>query len=182
MGVRSGRTSVGDLSFRVYSRALHPDWVSTRMHRRLTFRHWSADLRIIDGGHLINWSAGPVRLSEILIGNDCDLPDLGLAFKAGVRHERSTTIAPHPSVQYQTCVESERVDAAIFSHLCDEFALDSSRHRLFHRAKAENRLAPQPLCLLRIEAAARRLSVFAVHTFPDELSILRTESLFEIRE
>ncbi len=180
MGVESGQTKVGELLFRVYQRALHPDWFTPRAHRRLAQKRWTADVRVIDGGHAITWSAGSSRISEILSASDSALPDTGQLFRSPVRHERSASLAPSSGLQYQTCFEAERVDPVVFSRICDELALDASRQCLIHRAKAPNRMAPQPLSYVRLDSTPRRLSVFCVHTFPDELAIVRTQSLFEL--
>lgn len=180
MGVESGHTRVGELLFRVYQRALHPDWFATRAHRRLAHKKWTADVRIVDGGHAITWSAGESRVSEVLSASDTALPDLGQLFRSPVRHERSTSLAPGGGIQYQVCFEAERVDRLVFSHVCDELVLDASDHCLIHRARASNRMAPQPLSYIWLDATTRRLSVFCVHTFPDELALVRTQSLFEL--
>jgi hypothetical protein len=35
MGVSFGRSRVADLSFQIFSRAIHPDWFAVRQHRRI---------------------------------------------------------------------------------------------------------------------------------------------------
>jgi hypothetical protein len=180
MEVGSGRADVSELIFRVYQRALHPDWFTTRQHGRFEHQAWKADVRIIDGGHTVTWSAGPTRVTEILTGPRTSLPEKGVVFRSPVRHERSALIKPHPSLLYQTCFEAEHLDRQIFAHLCDEVALDGRRQGLFYRAPTANRLVQQPISFIRIESNLRSCSVFAVHTFPDERAIVRSQTLFEL--
>ena len=47
MGVGSGRARVADLAFQVFNRALHPEWFSTKVYRRIPQTKWEADIRII---------------------------------------------------------------------------------------------------------------------------------------
>jgi hypothetical protein len=180
MGVRSGRARVADLCFQVFNRALHPDWFSTRVYRRIPQAKWEADVRIIEGGHAVIFGTGPVRLTEVLAGPETTLPEPGLLFHSAIRTERSTSLHPGGIVEYQTCFEVERVDPEVFRHLCEEMIADSSTHTLLHRFGSSNRLLPQPLSHVHIDSRVKGLSVQSFHTFPDECAIVRSQSLYEL--
>jgi hypothetical protein len=181
MGVSSGRSRVADLAFLVFGRTLHPDWFHVHAATRAVQTGWEADLRIVEGGHAIHWACGPWRLTEVLAGQEATLPEPGLLFHSPVRHERTVTLRPGPTVEYQTCFEAERVDPEVFYHLSEELTLDARRGGLFHRFARANRMAPAPLSHLAFESRTGGLAVQSVHTFPDELAIVRTQSLFEVR-
>jgi hypothetical protein len=181
MGVSFGRSHVTDLTFQVFSRAIHPDWFAVRQHQRITQEGWEADIRIIEGGHAIAFRSGPVRLSEVLAGPETQLPEPGLLFHAPLRRARSTSLEPGGLISYQACYEVERVDPEVFAHLSDEMTLDASRGRLFHQFTPSNRMAAAPISHILIESRVRGLSVHAFHSFPDERAIVRTQSLFEPR-
>jgi hypothetical protein len=180
MGVSSSRARVADLAFQVFNRALHPDWFSTRVYRRIPQERWEADVRIIEGGHAVIFGTGSIRLTEVLAGPETTLPEPGLVFHSGIRSERSTSLHPGGVVEYLTCFEVERVEPEVFRHLCEEMIADSSRHRLLHRFGSSNRLAPPPLSHVCIEARVKGLSVQSFHTFPDEHAIVRSQSLYEL--
>jgi hypothetical protein len=181
MGVSSGRTRVADLAFQVFGRTLHPEWFTVRAHRRYAQAGWEADVRIVDGGHVVLWGCGPVRLAEVLTGPETVLPEPGLLYHSAVRHERSTSLRPGPGTEYQTCFAAERIDAEVFAHLSDELTDDPGKGGLFHRFGSTTRLAPAPISRIYVETRPRGLSIQAFHTFPDERAIVRTQSLFEIR-
>jgi hypothetical protein len=181
MGVSFGRSRVADLAFQVFARAIHPDWFSVRAHRRITQEGWEADIRIIEGGHAVIFRSGAVRLTEVLAGPETLLPEPGLLFHSRVRHERTASLQPGGALAYQTCFEVERVDAEIFAHLCDEITLDATRGTLFHAFAPASRMTPAPISRIHIEPHVKGLSIHAFHTFPDELAIVRTQSLFEPR-
>jgi hypothetical protein len=181
MGVSHGRTRVADLAFKVFSRAVHPDWFAVRQFRRVIQEGWEADLRIIHGGHAVVFRAGSVLLTEVLAGPETPLPEPGLLFHSSIRHERTATLRPNVAVEYQSCFEVERVDSEVFAHLSDEMTLDGSRGRLFHRFAPMNRMTPAPITHLHYESRVRGLTVHTFHSFPDEHAIVRTQSLFELR-
>ena len=181
MGVDSGRLRVSDLSFQVFSRAVHPDWFAVREYRRLAQEGWEADIRIIEGGHAVIFRSGSVRLTEVLSGLETVLPESGLLFHSPIRHERTVRLLPSPLVEFQSSLEVERVDPEIFAHLTDEMSLDASEGRLFHRFQPTTRLAPAPIAHLYYEAKVRGLTIHSFHTYPDDRAVVRTQSLFEPR-
>jgi hypothetical protein len=181
MGVSSGRSRVADLSFQVFNRPLHPEWFTTKTFHRVKQRGWEADLRIIEGGHVILFGSGSIRLAEVLSGPETALPEPGLLFHSPLRRERSTLLRPGGMIEYQSCFEVERVDLEIFHHLCEEMTREVARDCLFHSFGSTNRLAPPPISHIHIDARAKDLAVQAFHTFPDECAIVRTQSLFELK-
>lgn len=180
MDVRPGRSLVGDLAFRVYGRVVHPDWLDTRAFARIAQTGWDVDARIIAGGHAISWSSGDARIVEILSTADLSLPESGVLYRSSVRRERSVLLTPLARVEYQSCFEAERLDPEVFAHLSEEIALDPTRGDLFFRDRPSNRMAPAPLSRLHFEPRRRGLAVQAFHTFPEELAIVRVQSLFEV--
>ena len=179
MGVSFGQSRVADLSFQVFQRSLHPEWFATRVFRRFEHQNWEADLRIIEGGHVVLFRWGSICVAEILSGPDTVLPETGRLFHCHLRHERSTHLRPGDAIEYQSCTEVERVDQEIFRHLCEEMNLDASREALFHRYRSPNRLALSPISYIHIDVRIGGLAIQAFHTFPEECAIVRTQSLFE---
>lgn len=180
MGVRSERSRAAELSIHVFGRAVSPEWFSVRGHRRVSLTGWEADVRIVEGGHVIVWGTGGVRISEVVAGPETLLPETGRLFHATAKRERSVRLAPDSRVEYQTCIEAERLDAEVFAHLSEELTLDATPGDLVVRFRPANRMAPASISRIHIEARSRGLSIQAFHTFPDERAIVRVQSLFEI--
>ncbi|GIW86558.1 MAG: hypothetical protein KatS3mg108_0882 [Isosphaeraceae bacterium] len=179
MGVGSQRTKVNDLLFQVFDRAIHPEWLPERAHRRINRDGWEADLRLLDGGHAVTWAYGPHRLTEILSPADLPLPDLVALFRSQVRYEKTARLNPAPGLEYQTSVEAERVEPEVFIHLYAELTLDARRSGIAYRENPANRFLTPRLSHLTFDARPRGLAVQTVHTFPDERAIVRVQSLFE---
>lgn len=179
MGVGSSRARVADLLFQVFDRAVHPDWFVPRQHRRCVRDTWQADIRIVDGGHVITWASGSVRLTESLVEASAARPEQGRLFCSPIHRERSTVLRPAEGIEYQSCFESERLDRAVFAHVCEELILDGGKSGLFHRFTPHDRITPPPVSRIHVESRSRGLSIHTFHTFPDECAIVRTQSLFE---
>jgi hypothetical protein len=180
MGVSFGRARIADLAFQVFHRSLHPEWFSSRAHQRYGRGDWQADVRIIEGGHSVVFGSPSLRLTEVLAGPETLLPEPGLLYHSPIRNERSTSLRPAGLLDYQACFEIERVDPDLFRHLCEELTADSRRDGLFHLFRSTNRLAPGPISRIHVDLRARGISIQTFHTFPDELAVVRSLSLFEL--
>jgi hypothetical protein len=158
---------------------IHPDWLTTRVHRRVGQGSWEADIRIIDGGHVIGFRSGSARVSEILINSETVLPEEGILSRSPIQNERTVQFRPGGIVEYQSCCEVERLENEVFHHLEQEMTLEGSRGDLFYRFPSMNRLAPVPITRIHLESMLSGLMVHTFHTFPEENAIVRTQSLFE---
>jgi hypothetical protein len=181
MGVGFGRSSLAELALRVYNRPLHPEWYSTCVFRRVEFRDWQADVRIIERGHVAIFRSGSICVSEVLCGPENGLPETGLIFHSRLKHERSAAIEAGKTIEYHTCFDVEQVDPEVFRNLCGEAASGSARDGLFHSFHAPNRLSPPPISHIHIDSDSRSLSIQVFHSFPEERAIVRTQSRYDIK-
>lgn len=180
MEVGPGGVRVSDRVFRIFGKAIHPEWFSVRAHERYALGPWEADVRIVQGGHVVVFRAGSTVVTEILGARESPLPVGGLLLDSPVEGEHTESIRAGRDVAYQSCHEVERVDPEVFRHLCDEARLDATPGRLFHAFVPAHRFAPRPISLVRVDRLARGISIQAFHSFPDELAVLRSQSLFEL--
>ena len=172
---------VSDVRFQVFARSIHPDWFVVKAHRRIIQGEWDVDVRIVAGGHAISWRSEGFRITEALTTVETPLPEPGLLFHSQVGRERSVSLRPGAGLDYHTSFEVERCDPEVFDHLCDEAALDASRHTLFASLGSANRLAPPAVSQIHFEPRSKGLSLHTFHSFPAERAIVRTHTLFEAR-
>jgi hypothetical protein len=66
-----------------------------------------------------------------------------------------------------------------FAHVHEELALEGARKGMVFHCKAGNRLGLSPLGVVIVTAVPSGLSAAAFHTFPDEFSLIKTQSLIE---
>lgn len=182
MSVGSGQTRATDLLVRVYRQSIHPDWFRVFRHARLGNAAWDCDLRVIEGGHVLHWMLGPVRITEVLAGPEQLLPEAGLLHRSSIKHDRDICCQVDDLIDYRTCIGVEHVDREVFEHLSEELRANGPKTTLFHRVPGGNRMAPESMSCLHAERVSRGVSVHAFHTFPTELAIVRVQSLIEISD
>ena len=177
MSVPSLRPRVCDLAFQVYGRPLHPELFDILAVRKIQREDWELVVRITRTGHVIAWGNNSVYLTEVA-GGDQSLPDRRL-LNYRLRGERSDRVRTGRGVSYQTSFQVEVLPSEIFTHVHDEILADGSKRGLLHNFRTHNRLALSPLGFVTAEGRPGCLIISAFHTFPDEFTIVKTQTLIE---
>ena len=174
------RPQVGDLSFQVFDWPLHPDLIESLHHRRFERDGYVLDLDITPAGHWLRWKRGDVVLVEVLSAHDSLLPETRQLFVHRVGGERAETRHLGTGVTYHVCFQRESLSERIFQHLSDELRAGAEREGVLHLLTPQDRLGFSPLTYVDLQARKNSLLVHAYHTFPDDLAIVRTQTLIEI--
>lgn len=181
MSVGFVRPKVSDLMFFVYSRPLHPELFGTVRGQQIHRDDYQANISITETAHVIRWQHDKLWITELVARANDPLPQKRRLFACRVRGERTETIECSPAVLYQTSISVERLAPEVYTRIHDELECDALRSGIFHNFKPHQRLALSPLSHLAIEARADSLLVQAFHTFPEDCTILKTQSLFEFK-
>jgi hypothetical protein len=179
MGVFSVRPRVSDLVFQLFGRPLHPELFDILAVRKI--QHNGADLtvRITRTGHVISWETRDIYLTEVAAATDQHLPEKRRLISHRLRGEQSDTVACLHGVSYQMSFQVETLPPEIFLHVHDEILADGHKRGLLHNFQPHHRLAVPPLGFVTAEARAGCLFLSSFHTFPDEHTIVKTQSLIE---
>lgn len=80
---------------------------------------------------------------------------------------------------YQMCFQLETVAPELFWTFQQELCTDGGRNGLLHRFEAGSRMALGAVSWINLETRSKSLHVQAFHTFPDDLAIVKSQTLFE---
>ncbi|HVL11561.1 MAG TPA: DUF2617 family protein [Gemmata sp.] len=178
MGVPFVRPRVAELVFRLYDRPLHPELFEVLASRVLKRDGYTLSVRLTRTGHVLGWTDGRTHLEEVTATADMELPRAGLqlahAFDPGWGGRCSLG-----AVRYQVNSQLEVLAPEPFDHVHQELAVEGARKGLVYHCKSENRLGLSPLGVVIVSTVPRGLSATAYHTFPDELALIKTQSLIE---
>lgn len=175
----SVRPRAAELVFQLYGRALHPELFEVCASRGIERGGWSATVTITGLGHVVTWRRDALTLTEVTTAADAPLPVKRRLLSHRIGGERSERLECRDGTRYATCFQVERADPEVFWTVQQEFAAAGEKRGLVHRFAARGRLALGALSWIDVETRPRSLLVQAFHTFPDDLAIVKTQSLFE---
>ena len=180
MRVESARPDVGKMMLRVYGRSIHPELLDTRTRVDVHTNLWDATLQLCDTGHVVTFRYHQKVLCELAVSADSPLPHKQQVISRKIKGCRNESVEHDAGILYHVSFQVETVDPEVFLNVHEELMRDTARCRLAHQFPTASRLAPCPLSVIQTDEHPRSLLVHAFHTFPENLAIVRTQSLFEV--
>ena len=166
--------------FQVYGRPLHPELFDILAQRKVRHEDYEITVRITRTGHVVSWENRDVLLTEIA-DVDQQLSDRRRLVHFKLRGEHSYTMPCSHGVTYQTSFQVETLSPDLFLHVHDEILADGGKKGLLHHFGPQHRFAVSPLGFLNVEAKPGCLFVTAFHTFPDENTVIKSQTLIETK-
>jgi hypothetical protein len=179
MGVYFLRPRVGDLVFQLYGRPLHPELFDILATRKVQREDYELTVRITRTGHVISWENRDVHLTEVTAAADQVLPERRRLLAHRLRGEHSDHLVCAHGIGYQVTFQVEVLSPEIYLHVHDEILADGGKRGLLHNFQPNHRLAVAPLGFVAVEARADCLFLSTFHTFPEEHTVVKTQSLIE---
>lgn len=174
------RPPVADLIFQVYARPLHPELFDILAVRYIEHQDYLLSVRITRSGHIISWRHGDRFVTEVADVRP-PLSDSRRLLVHRLRGEHAGTVRLGGGFVYQMNFQVETLAPEIFLHVQDEILADGCKRGLLHNFQPNHRLAVAPVGHVVAEARSDCLFLSCCHTFPDENTIVKTQSLIERR-
>lgn len=179
MAVQTTRTDAAAATLRLYDRLLHPELFAGLKSVVQTFPGGSFRTDITEAGHILILQYGSLQLLEVVGTYDNDSnPDYGRVASTAAKSGRCVDWS-NDTIRYWAACHLDVVDSEVFERLDREITLDSRSADLFARLGSGNRLDPSPVSMVRVEPLDRAISIHTAHTYPSELTILRSQTLIE---
>jgi Protein of unknown function DUF2617 len=173
------RPRVADLDYHLYDRPLHPELFEVLAARSVAKRDYVLTVRITRTGHAISWDSPLGHLTEVAAATGATLPTHRAVFRHKIRGERNESLNWRPGLKYQTSYQVETLADEVYAHVHDEILRDGLNRGLLHNFRPNHRLAMSPLGFVTTEAWAGNVVVSSFHTFPEERTVVKTQSLIE---
>lgn len=179
MNVDIVRPRVGDLIFQLYGRPLHPELFDILAERKVRREDYELTLRITRTGHVITWENNDVLLTEVAAAADQELPEKRRLLSYKLRGEHSGNLTCAHGIRYQTTFQVETLQPGIFLQIHEEILADGEKRGLIHNFMPSHRVSIAPLGLIAVETRFNCLFLSTFHTFPEEYTVVKSQSLIE---
>lgn len=174
----SVRPKVAELSFRLFSRSLHPELFEVFRSRTIQRDRYEIRLDIISSGHVVTWKAGTAILSEVATSSQQPLPQRRELFNHALRGSHVEQIDVRGGASYKTRFQMEQAGSDVFHGIQQQLVGEESPHSLRHSFDSSGRICWGGVSLLHVEARMKSVRVRAIHTFPDDGAIVTVETIF----
>jgi hypothetical protein len=176
------RPKVAELTFQLYGRPLHPELFQIYQTRRIERGGYWARVEITSAGHVVTWHYQGFTLTEVAAAAHHPLPKRRRLLFHRVGEPRSEQIECRGGIVYHTSFQLEPADPAIFWMFQQHLASEGEQRGLLHTFGSSGRLGMGAISYVNIETRNRSVLIQAFHTFPDDLAIVKSQSLFRLPE
>lgn len=177
MSLASIRPRVAEMRFQLLRRAVHPELFQIYKCQRLSRERYRAQFCITSDGHYITWQTGTEVLTEVAASITQELPSGLRLLDEPLRDERKDKIA-QAGFGYRYQYQLERVSAEMFWMIQRQLGDAAQNNELIQVFNSSGRLPIGGLSFIHVESRLQVLKVQAIHTFPDDHVLVKTQSCF----
>ncbi len=177
---RTKQRRSGGLTLLLYQRTLHPELFKILANEQVSRKAYEADVWLVEGGHVIMFTANKNTLTEVIATKSDPLTDRGLLQSIPCRGERYHEMTAPGNVRYMISTQEEQLTQTLYEATKHEIASYASRRELM---MAETPATPETaaiLSVLDIERRSHELLVQSFHLFDETQLVIKTQGIFEV--
>ena len=173
--------AIEELTFSLFQRPLHPELFKIYAKKELKTSKYEALIWVTGCTHVVSIFAGKTSLSEVVSGPGQPLPKRGLIERFKFRGRRSHKLALSRKVSYMTDFEVEKMSANLYRQSYTELEQFARNRGIFVKYPGLEIGGLQPFCYVDFEARQNELSIHAFAAYPEQVTMIKTQSLFEFK-
>ncbi|MCZ6603167.1 MAG: DUF2617 family protein [Planctomycetota bacterium] len=170
------------LRYIIYRRPPHPEFFQIYSSRRIEEKYYQAFIWVIGHSHVVTLRAGRHALVEVLTEKGSVVPRKGIVKKVSI-HEpglEKIQVSEGGVISYTSEFTFSQCTAATYRERHDAAFTGSFDQRLLHTFPEESKDDLRPFTLVDYKVSRGRLEVRSVNAYPQDLTLVTTESTFEI--
>jgi hypothetical protein len=169
-----------DLHLFFYDRPLHPELFRHYADYRVRQGRYYADVWITGLSHVITVTMGHRSITELVAADHEVLPTRGVLTRFRMKGERDAERRTSDGWQYMVSSQIEVMADPLYKSVHNDLIRHAAK-RGWHYAYdqwADGELSP--FTYIDYEARDREFHVHAFHAFPQECTLVKTQSIFEL--
>ena len=174
------RQRVEELQFCLYQRGLHPELFQIHRVKRIAQQRYQAEVWVVGLAHVVTVQSGDQVLTELITEDNELLPKAGLAASFKFRGERDHAQSFPNGMKYILSTQVERMTTQLFPATHRDYVHYAQNRGLFVSFDEWAHDGLPPFSFVDFDARDHEFHVHAFHAYPDELTLLKTQSIFEI--
>ena len=169
-----------DLHLFVYDRPLHPELFQQYANYRLSQSGYHADIWLVGLSHVVTVTCGHRTLTELVARESEGLPSRGVVTRFRLKGERDHEKRSTDGWLYMVSSQVETMDEALYKSVHVDLLRHATKRGWFvtHPDWAEGELVP--FSHIDCEARDREFHVHAFHAYPQERTLVKTQSIIEL--
>ena len=173
--------AVEELMFSLFQRPLHPELFQIYANRQLNTEKYETIIWVTGCTHVVSVFVGDICLTEVVSAPGQMLPSRGLVERFQFRGPRSHKCTLSRGVSYMTDFQVERLSPNLYRQSYTDLERFSHNRGIFVEFSELEVDGVQPFCYIDFEARQTELHVHTFAAYPEQLTMIKTQSLFDFK-
>ena len=173
--------AVEELTFSLFQRSLHPELFQIYAKRRLRTDRYEADIWVTGCTHVVSVYAAGAALSEVISSPGQMLPNRGLVERFQFRGPRTHKCTLSKAISYMTDFQVEKMSPNLYRQSHADLKRFARNRGIFVKYPRLEVDGLQPFCYVDFEARRSELHIHTFAAYPDQVTMIKTQSLFEFQ-
>jgi len=173
--------SLQEMTFHLYKRPLHPELFKIYRSRRFLQGDYEVIIWITGCSHLVSVFYGSECMTELICSSDQILPNRGLLERFPFRGEKSHACRSFQGMEYMMNLQVEPMSSNLYQKSHMDLIRLAKKRGLFVHYPHWSRGDFTPFSLIDYEAHYHELHIHTFHAFPEQHTIIKTQSLFNMK-
>ena len=178
---RTKQRRSGGLTLLLYQRTLHPELFKILATEQVSRRAYEADIWLVEGGHVITFTAGKTTLTEVIV-NSAELPTDRHLLQSipcrGEKYHEATDRRQH-ALHDQHAGRAAHPDALRCNPPRNQHLCRPSRADVCRQSRPTGDVGGF-LSVLDIERRSHELLVQSFHLFDESQMVIKTQAIIEV--
>ncbi len=179
MPTRQQKQRVSQLRLLLFSRPVHPELFDIYHDHHIVKDGYEAQIWITGVSHLVAFHRGKATVTEIIADTAAMMPKHGKLASLRLRGEKDHEVDAGP-IRHMISFQVETMSQRLYERVHADLIEQADRGGLF---LSFPEWVPsgslEPFTYIDYDAKPGHLHIFAYHAFPDELTLIKTQSIFE---
>ena len=168
------------LRYYLYDRPLHPELFDIHHDHRIVQSGYEARIWVTGCSHVVSFFLADSSLVELTADADSELPHRGLLVHMPLRGEKDHHCRVAGDIDYMMNFQVETMSPAVYAKTQEDLTRQADRHGIFVPFPSWCNGSLAAFSYVDYEARPDRLHVFTFHSLPQDLTFVRTQSIFEL--
>lgn len=173
--------AVEELMFSLFQRPLHPELFQIYANRHLNTEKYEAIIWVTGCTHVVSVFAGDICLTEVVSPPGQMLPSRCLLERFQFRGPRTHKCTLSQGASYVTDFQVEKMSPNLYRQSHTDLERFARNRGIFVKFPELEVDGLQPFCYIDFEARRTELHIHTFAAYPDQVTMIKTQSLFDLR-
>ena len=171
--------AISELSFSLFQRPLHPELFNIYNKRHLKTDKYETIIWATGCSHVVSVFANDVCLTELISAPGQMLPKRGLVERFRFSGQKNHKCTLSRGLSYMTDFQVEKMSPNLYRKSHIDLERFAKNRGMFVRFPELTTGGLEPFSYIDFEARRDELHIHAFHAFPDQVTIIKTQSIFD---